>query len=164
MARSRSSLALEGLTQTTYDTVLPVWLAADRSVGGFSMDKKDLAWVVSFVCPMQMATCPRCVLHSHIVVLLPVVSRLCGTKQACIVLSLIQVVILACHPIVSALNHVSLQNTITVLYSVISSFHIIRSILFKYPCRVALWSLTPPPSSCSSPTAATRSSEPRRTA
>lgn len=34
-----------------------MWLASDRSVGGFSLDKKDLAWVVSFVSPMQMATC-----------------------------------------------------------------------------------------------------------
>ena len=51
----RLSLAFEGLIQTTYDTLLPVWLAADKSVGGFSMDKKDLAWVVSFVSPMQMA-------------------------------------------------------------------------------------------------------------
>ena len=37
--------------------MLPVWLASDRAVGGFSLDKKDLAWVVSFVSPMQMATC-----------------------------------------------------------------------------------------------------------
>lgn len=50
-------LAVEGLIQTTYDTVLPVWLAAEKAVGGFSFDKKDLAWIVSFVCPMQMATC-----------------------------------------------------------------------------------------------------------
>ena len=101
---------------------------------------------------------------SHVVVLLPVISHLCGTKQACIVLSLIQVVILACHPIVSTLSHVSFQSTITVLYSVISSFHIIRSILFKYPFRTPPRSLTPLPSSCLSPTAAIRSSEPRRTA
>lgn len=50
-------VAIEGLIQGTYDTLLPVWLAAARSVGGFDMDKKVLGWVVSFVCPMQMATC-----------------------------------------------------------------------------------------------------------
>ena len=50
-------VAVEGLIQTTYDTLLPVWLAAEKSAGGFSFDKKDLAWIVSFVCPMQMATC-----------------------------------------------------------------------------------------------------------
>lgn len=53
-------VAIEGLIQGTYDTLLPVWLAAARSVGGFDMDKKVLGWVVSFVCPMQMATCPLC--------------------------------------------------------------------------------------------------------
>lgn len=45
----------------------------------------------------------------------------------------IQTVILACHPVVSALNRISLQNTVALLYVIISSFHIIRSILFKYP-------------------------------
>ena len=47
---------MEGLCQTTYDTLLPIWLSSSVLVGGFGFDKKDLAWIVSFVCPMQMAT------------------------------------------------------------------------------------------------------------
>lgn len=47
---------MEGLCQTTYDTLLPIWLSSSLLVGGFGFDKKDLAWIVSFVCPMQMAT------------------------------------------------------------------------------------------------------------
>ena len=52
-----SCIAFEGVVQGTYDTVLPVWLASDDAVGGFALDKKDLGWVLSFVSPMQMATC-----------------------------------------------------------------------------------------------------------
>lgn len=52
-------VAIEGVIQGTYDTVLPVWLASEESVGGFDLDKKDLGWVLSFVSPMQMATCMR---------------------------------------------------------------------------------------------------------
>lgn len=52
-----SYIAFEGVVQGTYDTVLPVWLASDDAVGGFALDKKDLGWVLSFVSPMQMATC-----------------------------------------------------------------------------------------------------------
>ena len=52
-----SRIALEGVIQGTYDTVLPIWLASDESVGGFELNKKDLGWVLSFVSPMQMATC-----------------------------------------------------------------------------------------------------------
>lgn len=48
-------------------------------------------------------------------------------------MSFIQVAVLACHPVVSTLNRISLQGVVATLYSVISSFHIIRSILFKYP-------------------------------
>ncbi len=65
--------------------------------------------------------------------LFPVVSRLCSTQRSYIGMSFIQVAILACHPVVSTLNHISLQGVVAALYSVISSFHIIRSILFKYP-------------------------------
>lgn len=50
-------IAVEGLIQATYDTVLPVWLASEDAVGGFELNKKDLGWVVSFVSPMQMGTC-----------------------------------------------------------------------------------------------------------
>ena len=52
-----SCIAFEGVVQGTYDTVLPVWLASGDGVGGFALDKKDLGWVLSFVSPMQMATC-----------------------------------------------------------------------------------------------------------
>lgn len=51
------SIAIEGLIQATYDTVLPIWLASEDSVGGFELNKKDLGWVLSFVSPMQMGTC-----------------------------------------------------------------------------------------------------------
>ena len=126
-------IAVEGLIQTTYDTVLPVWLAAEKSVGGFSFDKKDLAWIVSFVCPMQMATC-KCVRdESGIVILFPVISNGYKTTTSVIVLSLIQVFVLAFTPIASTLNHLDLQGTVTVLFIMISSFHIIRSVIFKYP-------------------------------
>ena len=65
-----SYIAFEGVVQGTYDTVLPVWLASDDAVGGFALDKKDLGWVLSFVSPMQMATCNSVflmIIHSIII-------------------------------------------------------------------------------------------------
>ena len=82
---------------------------------------------------MQMATCKIMKEKSGIVILFPVISNGYKTTASVIVLSLIQVFVLAFTPIASTLNNLDLQGTVTVLFIMISSFHIIRSVIFKYP-------------------------------
>lgn len=65
--------------------------------------------------------------------LFPAVSAVTDTRTSYWVLSVVQVFVLALHPLVSTLNSLGTTQEIAVLYGMISTFHIIRSILFKYP-------------------------------
>lgn len=65
--------------------------------------------------------------------LFPVVSAVCSTRTSYLVLSVVQVFVLALNPVVSMMNQVDAMQEVVLLYIVISTFHIIRSILFKYP-------------------------------
>lgn len=67
-----------------------------------------------------------------LVLILPVITKLCGTRRAYLILSLIQVFIMGFNPVVSTLNTIPYENQITLLYCVIASFHVVRSVLFKY--------------------------------
>lgn len=68
-------------------------------------------------------------------------TKLCGTRKSFIILSIIQVFILGCNPVTSTLNTIPYEHQITLLYIVIALFHVVRSVLFKYPFIV--FSLVP---------------------
>lgn len=68
-----------------------------------------------------------------IVLLFPVVCKAWRTTTSILILSSIQLVVLGVTPVVSVLNNLSLRDIVVLLFVVISAFHIVRSIMFKYP-------------------------------
>ena len=59
LLRNRSILitvilyGIEALCQVSYDSLISLWLSADRSDGGLNMTAVDIGWLLCFVCPMQ---------------------------------------------------------------------------------------------------------------
>ena len=91
--------------------------------------------------PGSLASFARCrwpLVHQHLpssslVVLFPVISQGWKPTVSVITLGVIQTIVLAITPSVWLLRDLSLTTVVAILFLIISAFHILRSVLFKYP-------------------------------